>query len=137
MPPFTLILALSLLAAQDPAPKPADAKPEEQKPLPKGFPKPDEPRGVRAKESGALDGLVLLAPLNSKAIHLVDLDGKVAHTWNTSNTPGASTYFLPNGHILRAGQVDPNPRFHGGGIGGRIQELDWDGKLVWNFDLNN
>jgi len=145
LPPALLLTALVL--SQDPAAKPAadaksdakpdDAKPEEPKPLPKGFPKPDEVRGVRTKEASALDGYVLLAPLNSKSIHLVDLDGKIAHTWKTSNTPGASTYFLPNGHLLRAGQVDPNPRFHGGGIGGRIQELDWDGTVVWNFDLNN
>jgi Arylsulfotransferase (ASST) len=140
-------LLLSLCALQDPAAKPADPKPAETKPadakpdepkaLPKGFPKPDEPRGVRVKEASALDGYVLLAPLNSKSIHLVDLDGKVAHTWKTSCTPGAATYFLPNGHLLRCGQVDPNPRFHGGGIGGRIQELDWDGNVVWNFDLDN
>jgi hypothetical protein len=138
-------LLLSLLALQTPAPKPEDAKPAEAKPadakppepLPKGFPKPDEPRGLRVKEKGALDGYVLLAPLNSKSIHILDLEGNVKHTWKTANTPGAATYFLPNGHLLRAGQVEPNPRFHGGGIGGRIQELDWDGKLVWNFDLNN
>jgi hypothetical protein len=142
---LTPALLLSLFAFQAPAakpddPKPADAKPADAKPpepLPKGFPKPDEPRGLRLKEKGALDGYVLLAPLNSKSIHIVDTDGRIAHTWKTSNTPGAATYFLPNGHLLRAGQVDPNPRFHGGGIGGRIQELDWDGKLVWNFDLNN
>ncbi len=141
-----LFLSSALALSQGPAAKPAadakpaDAKPVDDKPagpLPKGFPKPDEVRGVRTKEAGALDGYVLLAPLNSKSIHLVDLEGKIAHTWKTSNTPGAATYFLPNGHLLRAGQVDPNPRFHGGGIGGRIQELDWDGTLVWNFDLDN
>jgi len=138
-------LLLSLLAFQAPAAKPADdpkpdAKPAEAKPpepLPKGFPKPDDPRGVLVKEAGALDGYFLIAPLRSKSIYMLDLDGKVAHTWETSNTPGAATYFLPNGHLLRAGQVETNPRFHGGGIGGRIQELDWDGKVVWNFDLDS
>jgi len=142
LPPALLLALFTLQApaaksAEDPKP---DAKAEEAKPpapLPKGFPKPDDPRGVLLKESGALDGYVLLAPLNSKSIHLVDLDGKVAHTWKTSNTPGAATYFLPNGNLLRCGQVDPNPRFHGGGTGGRIQELDWNGKVVWNYDLDN
>jgi len=138
-------LLLALFAFQAPTAKPADdpkpdataAEPKPPEPLPKGFPKPDAPRGVLVKEAGALDGYVLLAPLNSKSIHLVDLDGKIAHTWKTSNTPGAATYLLPNGNILRCGQVDPNPRFHGGGTGGRIQELDWDGKVVWNYDLDN
>ncbi|MBK7642533.1 MAG: aryl-sulfate sulfotransferase [Planctomycetes bacterium] len=135
--PLLSALLLCLLLAQDPAPKPADAQPEAPKALPKGFPKPDEVRGVSVRESSALEGYVLLAPLNSKTISLVDLDGKVAHDWKTSNAPGAATYFLPNGNLLRCGQVDPNPRFHGGGIGGRIQELDWDGKVVWNFNLDD
>jgi Arylsulfotransferase (ASST) len=148
LPPALFLLAAFALQAPAPKPaddpkpdaKPADAKPAEAKPpepLPKGFPKPDDPRGVLVKEAGALDGYVLLAPLRSKAIHILDLDGKVVHTWNTSNTPGAATHFLPNGNLLRAGQVEANPRFHGGGIGGRIQELDWDGKVVWNFDLDS
>jgi hypothetical protein len=139
-----LLLSVSptaLALAQDPAAKPAaDPKPADAKqdgPLPKGFPKPDEPRGLRVKPSGVRDGYVLLAPLNSKSINLLDLEGNVKHTWKTSNPPGGSVYFLPNGHLLRCGQVDSNPRFHGGGIGGRIQELDWDGKVVWNFDLDN
>lgn len=126
--------------AQDSAPKPADAKPADAKPaepLPKGFPKPDDPRGLRVRETGALDGYVLLAPLNSKSIHILDLDGKIVHTWKTGHTPGAATYFLPNGHLLRCGQQDPNPRFHGGGIGGHVQELDWDGTLVWEYELDN
>lgn len=120
--------------------KPGDAKPgvaQPDAPLPKGFPKPDEPRGLRVKPNGTRDGYVLLAPLNSKSIHMLDLEGSVKHTWKTSNPPGGAVYFLPNGLLLRCGQVDSNPRFHGGGIGGRIQELDWDGNVVWNFDLDN
>jgi hypothetical protein len=44
-------------------------------------------------------------------------------------------YFLPNGHLLRTAMVENNPRFHAGGIGGRLEELDWDGKVVWDFEL--
>lgn len=125
--PLTPALLLPLLFLQDSAPKA----------LPKGFPKSDEVRGVRVKEASALDGYVLLAPLNSKSIHLLDLDGKIAHTWKTEQPPGGGTYLLPNGHLLRCGQHETNPRFHGGGIGGHVQELDWDGTLLWEYELDN
>ncbi|MBK7642828.1 MAG: aryl-sulfate sulfotransferase [Planctomycetes bacterium] len=135
--PLLSALLLCLLLAQDPAPKPADAQPEAPKALPKGFPKPDEVRGVRVRESSALEGYVLLAPLNSKTISLIDFDGAIKHSGKTEEPPGGGTYFLPNGHILRCGQQDPNPRFHGGGIGGHVQELDWDGTLLWEYELDN
>ncbi len=139
--PFLLALASFQAPAakppEDPKPAPADAKNDAPKSLPKGFPKPDEPRGVRVHEAGASGGYVLLAPLNSKTIHLVDAEGKSVHTWKTEQPPGAATYLLANGHLLRCGQQDPNPRFHGGGIGGHVQELDWDGNLVWEYELDN
>jgi hypothetical protein len=87
------------------------------------------------REPGTFDGLTLLSPLNSKSIHLVDLDGKVVHTWETQHIPGGGTYLLDNGHVLRCAQKDDNPRFHGGGIGGLIEEFDWDGKVVWEYEL--
>jgi hypothetical protein len=59
----------------------------------------------------------------------------VVHEWKTGHTPGAATYLLDDGHLLRCGQEPDNPRFRGGGIGGRIQELDWDGNVVWDFLL--
>ena len=26
-----------------------------------------------------------------------------------------------------------NPVFHGGGLGGRVQRIDWDGNVVWEY----
>lgn len=99
--------------------------------------KPAEPeqRGLVSRAAGTFDGWTLLSPLNSLKIHLVDMDGKVTHTWEAEEVPGGGTYLLPNGHLLRCGQQEGNPRFHGGGIGGRIEELDWDGKIVWDYEL--
>ena len=135
--PLMLCSSLALLPAvlasnalwQSPATTPA-ATPPAEKPA-----APEPPRGLVLRTDAALAGLTLLAPLNSKDIHLVDLDGKIVHTWHTTQVPGAATYLLDNGHLLRCGQEDPNPHFHGGGIGGRIQELDWDGKVVWEYVL--
>lgn len=92
-------------------------------------------RGLRLLKSGALEGCTLISPLNSKLVHLVDMQGKTVHTWETQHVPAGGAYFLPNGHLLRTAMVEDNPRFHAGGIGGRIEELDWDGKLVWSYEL--
>ncbi|HTF89465.1 MAG TPA: aryl-sulfate sulfotransferase [Planctomycetota bacterium] len=120
-------------AAKDDAAKSAPA-PEPPAPEPP-FAKVEGERGLRVNESGAFDGYTLISPLCSKSVHLVDMTGAPVHTWKTDHVPAGGAYFLPNGHLLRAAMVENNPRFHGGGIGGRIEEFDWDGKLVWEYEL--
>jgi hypothetical protein len=121
------------LGAQD-APQPATGA-QDTPPAATGA--PEEPRGLRIATPAAFQGYTLLAPLNSHAIHLVDMQGNVVHTWETAFAPGAATYLLDDGHLLRCGMQEQNPRFHGGGIGGRIQELAWDGALLWDYELAN
>jgi hypothetical protein len=93
------------------------------------------PEGLMAREDGAYDGYTLIAPLRSNSIFLLNMAGSEVHRWDLEHTPGASTYLLDNGHLLRCARVPNNPVFRGGGIGGRIQEVDWDGKLVWDYPL--
>lgn len=93
------------------------------------------PRGLRLNEPGAYDGYTLFAPLNSKAVHLIDMAGEVVHTWQTDSAPGAWVYLLEDGRLLRLGRQDENPRFKGGGIGGIIQTLAPDGTVLWHWDL--
>ncbi len=46
----------------------------------------------------------------------------------------ACAVLLENGHLLRTGALEAPPEGFGGtGAGGRIQEFDWDGNLVWDF----
>jgi Arylsulfotransferase (ASST) len=92
-------------------------------------------RGLRVHESDAFEGFTLLAPLNSKAVHLVAMDGTVAHSWATPDPPGASCELLSDGRLFRCGQQPDNPRFHGGGIGGHLQILAWDGSVAWDYLL--
>jgi Arylsulfotransferase (ASST) len=90
-------------------------------------------RGLVRNDPEAFQGYTLFAPLNSRTIYLIDMQGQVVHTWPTATSPTGAVYLLPSGHLLREGQVDGAPRFHGGGIGGVIEELDWDGKVVWTY----
>ena len=95
----------------------------------------DPEPALRVHEEDAFEGYTLFSPLLSDRVFLIDMAGEVVHTWQTELAPAGSVYLLENGHLLRAGRHDDNPRFRGGGIGGRIQEFDWEGKLVWDFPL--
>jgi hypothetical protein len=89
--------------------------------------------GVSVNEEKALKGYTLVASLNSTKVYLIDMEGHVVKTWDTGVTPGASTYFLDNGHLLRTGNLGPKNKINGAGVGGRILEIDWAGEVVWDY----
>ncbi len=93
-------------------------------------------RGVRVKQDGAFPGYTLFAPLQSGTVYLVDMDGVVVHSWTGDRAPGVSVYLLDGGNLLRTLRLEDNPTFHGGGIGGRVQEVTWDGDVVWDYTLS-
>jgi len=96
-----------------------------------------EERGLKRHLDGAFDGFTLFSPLASKSAFLIDMKGEVVHEWKTEFSPTGAVYLLDNGHLLRCGTQPDNPKFNGGGMGGRVQEFDWEGNLVWDFELAN
>ena len=114
---------LSLLIAFAAPAVAQEAQPAETKPA------------LRIHAEGAFDGFTLFSPMLSDKVYLIDMQGEVVHMWQTELAPAGAVYLLENGHLLRAGREEDNPRFRGGGIGGRIQEFDWEGNLVWDFPL--
>jgi hypothetical protein len=113
------VLTLSCVLTQEPAqnPKPSEAQP---------------PRGLVKTTEHASPGFTLIAPLQSFSTYLVDLSGKTVHEWKSDATPGNSVELLENGDLLRTERLD-NSVFRGGGQGGRVREIDWDGKVVWEY----
>jgi hypothetical protein len=72
----------------------------------------------------------------SRDTYLIDMDGKTVHTWRGDCTPALGATLLENGHLLRAGGMPNKERpFECSGGGGRVQEFDWSGELVWDFRL--
>ena len=60
--------------------------------------------------------------------------GELAHRWQTQYLPGQSVYMLENGHLLRAARPGGyRGPFKAGGGGGVVQEIAWDGRVVWEF----
>lgn len=101
--------------------------------------KPAAPKqGVLVHDARAQDGYTLIFPMSSPRTYLVDMQGRVVHTWTSKYGPGQETYLLENGHLLRPSKLaDKEAIFAGAGGGGRIQEFDTDGKIVWDFKFHD
>ncbi len=82
-----------------------------------------------------LDGYFLIRPLGNQVTYLIDDRGRVVHSWTGSFAPGAATYLLPNGNLLRA-ENDRAGQFPRGGVGGLVEEVDWSGNVVWSYGLS-
>ena len=93
----------------------------------------DEPRGLRSNTPEASPGYVVFNPNLSLTTYLVDLEGRVVHTWQSDYPPGGGAYLLDNGNLLRGVREPDVPVFSGGGQAGWLQELTWDGEVVWDF----
>ncbi|QDV05737.1 Arylsulfotransferase (ASST) [Planctomycetes bacterium Poly30] len=94
-------------------------------------------RGLQRRTDGADSGLTLFTPLRSKETYLVNAAGETVHTWKSDYTPGNSVYLLEDGSILRTAKDAGDAPFRGGGEGGRIQRISWDGELLWDYLLSN
>src|SRR5262249_11668017 len=94
--------------------------------------------GLQLNDAKAFQGYTLLAPMNGTKTYLIDMQGRVVRAWESKYTAGQEAYLLENGHLLRAAKVDPREQaFGGAGQGGRVQEFDWDGGLVWDFKFHD
>jgi hypothetical protein len=78
----------------------------------------------------------LFAPLESTTTYLMDNDGTILHTWESTYRPGNSVYLDQDGSIIRTGSVQSN-RFTAGGAGGAVQRISWNGDLLWDYIYAN
>jgi hypothetical protein len=124
MPAVVLAILTCLLApAQDPA---QDSAPE------------IDARGLIVREKGAFEGYTLIAPLTSRTLYLLDMDGRTVHTWEPE-TQTESGILLDDGDLLRwAAKPDETLRFQGGGVmGGIIERIGWEGEVRWRHVVLN
>jgi hypothetical protein len=81
----------------------------------------------------AFPGFTLIRPLRSRRVHLVDMSGTSVHSWTSESEPSGGRYLTDRGTLLQSVHVKDHPIFRGGGQSGGIEELDWDGSLLWSF----
>jgi len=106
-----------------------------------GVPGDDEVRadgqtlGLLINDTRAFNGYTLFAPKHNTMVYLMDNEGRVVNRWATEYEPGQSVYLLENGHLLHC-CFTKNGNFTRGGEGGRLEEYDWEGNLVWEFEYS-
>ena len=93
------------------------------------------PTGVLLYDkNNSYGGYTLFSPMGSKTVYLIDMEGYAVHTWKTDYTPGSYAMLLENGNLLRGGVLQGAPASFGG-ASGIVQEINWDGKVVWEYKL--
>lgn len=80
----------------------------------------------------ATPGYTLFTPLGLTTTYLIDMGGDVVHEWQLENDVGNYAYLLPNGNLLAAIRILEGPKKLPA-KGGKIQELDWEGNIVWEY----
>jgi len=91
--------------------------------------KPEE-TGLILKTDKVSDGYTLIATRTINAVHLIDNDGYVVHQWDNDKITAMTAYLLPNGNLLRT------VRNSAAEIGNIVQELDWNGEVVWEYSTD-
>jgi len=90
--------------------------------------------GLRALDvTRASPGLTLFTPMGGDgSVFLIDLAGKVVHTWKMPYRPGLYGYLTGKGTLFYNGKI-PNDTFLGRAPfkGGAALEADWNGKVLW------
>ena len=87
---------------------------------------------IDAVDGVATPGVTIVTPLFGTGVYLIGLNGEVLHQWATDLPPGNYARLLPNGNLFWSGETSEGPR-PGGGKGGLIREIDWDGNILWEY----
>ena len=90
--------------------------------------------GTIEYDSTAVDGYTLFNPNSTDTSYLIDNCGQIINTWKGSARPGLSVYFLEDGTLLRTSRMSTG-FYEIAGKGGLIEKLDWNGNLLWSYEL--
>lgn len=99
-------------------------------------PNPGQTVGLFLNTPKAFKGYTLFAPKHNNVIYLVDNEGRIVNQWKSAYEPGQSVHLKTNGNLLHC-CFTKNKGFTSGGEGGRVEEFDWGGNLIWEFEYSN
>jgi hypothetical protein len=92
--------------------------------------------GLFLNTPDAHPGYTLFTMRNYPATYLIDMKGRLVHSWQHVYEPRNSVYLLENGQLLRCAWTQ-NPVFPNMGSGGRLELWDWDSTLLWEYVYSN
>jgi len=81
----------------------------------------------------ACAGVTLFSPVDGTGIWLIDMLGRVISYWEMGYKPGCYGELLPGGRLLYGGKVEDGPLADLEGAGGVLLEVDWEGKVLWEY----
>lgn len=89
---------------------------------------------INSDPSASFDGYTLFAPVSpNSTTYLIDNDGQVVNAWKNNMPPGQAVMLLEDGSLLRTGSPAVQA-MGGGGAGGTIEKVAWNGTVVWKYD---
>jgi Arylsulfotransferase (ASST) len=137
---FFLVLVKAQAISQGPGGDTGQAKGKTGPPG-KGQPGSTQPAvklGLSINAPGAFRGYTLLNPMGQKTVYLLDMEGRVVKTWETKYNSMQVAYLLEDGHLFRVANAGDEMSFGGGGgSAGRVNEMTWDGEVLWDFKMHN
>ena len=72
---------------------------------------------------------------NNEDTYLIDNCGLIVNQWYSEYRPGRALFLLANGDLLRTAEQDG--AFPIGGRGGRFERFNWEGELLWSYEIND
>jgi hypothetical protein len=92
--------------------------------------------GTILNSQNSWQGYTLLNPLADTNTYLIDNCGQIINQWKSDYFPGANAVLNENGDLIRSGNLG-NQFIQGAGGGGIIERFDWDGNLLWHYQLSD
>jgi hypothetical protein len=81
----------------------------------------------------ACHGYTLFSPMTANTTYLIDMQGVIVHRWSLPGPRvGSYGYLLDDGHLLVNLRTGEEPLSFGA-RSSRIVELDWEGRVVWDY----
>lgn len=78
------------------------------------------------------DGYALYNLMNQTTSRLVNAQGQISYTWNCPTTYSYAMALKPNGNIVRTA-VNTGNQINTAAVSGKVQELNPQGQVVWEF----
>lgn len=92
--------------------------------------------GLFQYDYGTEDGYIIWGPIFSHDQYIMNNCGEIVHTWEGDGiTLGNAFYLKEDGTMIRCAKADTaqNHIIGAGGGGERIQEVQWDGTVTWDY----
>ncbi|MBX7180643.1 MAG: aryl-sulfate sulfotransferase [Bacteroidia bacterium] len=93
-------------------------------------------QGLFSAYSQQWGNYTLIAVQNQTSAKLIDTASATYHSWTLSGSTGYSAYMMPGGKLIRS-LTAQNNTFMGGGMTGRLQMVDWNGTVLWDYTYSN